>query len=154
MNKTREEEADSDSDESVWDDLCDVDVLYSACGDRDNIVREWNFVRRSEENKYLDQSVLDRTEFSLEYNSVDKWLLEQSLIEIKHVLQTSRIKLFESNNNQNISIVQSFLAALPYQFLNIFSKWLKAGSKTGTPNPTQPLITLGSICVFCVVNVK
>ena len=45
-----------------------------------------NFVRWSEENKYIDQSVLDQTEFSLEYNSVDKWLLEQSLIEIKHVL--------------------------------------------------------------------
>jgi hypothetical protein len=72
MNNTREEEADSDSDESVWDDLCDVDVLYSAFGGRENIVREWNFVRWSEENKYLDQSVLDRTEFSLEYNSVEK----------------------------------------------------------------------------------
>jgi hypothetical protein len=44
--------------------------------------------------------------------------------------------------------VQSFFAALPYQFLNIFSKWLKAGSKTGTPNPTLPLITFGNMCVF------
>ena len=87
MNNTwEEEEADSDSDESVWDDLCDVDVLCSACGGRDNIVREWNFVWRSEENNYMDQSVLDRTEFSLKYYSVDKWLLEQSLFEIKHVL--------------------------------------------------------------------
>ena len=78
MNNNREEEADSDSDESVLDDVCDVDVLYSACGGQDNIVYEWNFVWQNEENKYLDQSVLDRTEFSLEYNLVDKWLLGHS----------------------------------------------------------------------------
>jgi hypothetical protein len=85
---------------------------------------------------------------------VDKWLLKQSLIEIKHVLQTACIKLFESDNSQNISVVQLFLVALPYQFLNIFSKWLKAVSKTGTPNPTQPLFTFGNICVFVFCKCK
>ncbi len=59
MNNTREEVADSDSYESVWDDLCDVNVLYSACVGRDYIVCEWKFVRQSGENKYLDLSVLD-----------------------------------------------------------------------------------------------
>ena len=52
--------------------------------------------------------------------------LELSLIEIKHVLQTACVKLFESDNSKNISFVQLFLAG----------KGLKAGSKTETPNTT------------------
>ena len=106
------EDPDSDSDESTWDDLHDVNTLFGGCGGHDNIVCEWNFVQWSEGNKHLDQIVPDWSELGLEYKSVDKWLLEQSLIEIKHVLQTAHIKFFESNGSQNINIVQSFLAAL------------------------------------------
>ena len=73
MSNTRQEEEDSESDESAWDDLYDVDVLYGACDGRGSIVHERNFVLRSEERKYFDQSVPDQTEFSLEFNSMDQW---------------------------------------------------------------------------------
>lgn len=50
--------------------------------------------------------ILDCTYFSLEYNSGENWLLEQSLIESKNVLHNAHIKLLESNKSQRISIVQ------------------------------------------------
>ena len=47
--------------------------------------------------KDIDVCVLERDDFRLEYNSTDKWLLEQAVTEIKHVLRASRMKLFGAN---------------------------------------------------------
>ena len=102
MNGNGEDQYDSD-ESSVWDDLCDVDVVFGLSGGRDTIVCDWNFIRRSEYNKYLDQSLLERNLVGLEYNSMDKWLLEQAVTEINHILHMSRMKLFESDNNQSIN---------------------------------------------------
>jgi hypothetical protein len=69
----------SDSDDSlhIGDDLCDVDTLY---GGNDSVVRDWSFLTRSANNKYIDACVLERDEFRLEYNSTDKWLLWNKLL--------------------------------------------------------------------------
>ena len=62
---------------SNWDQLCDVDVLYSASDDNGarDIIWEWNYISdeaRSNENEYLDHSVLNQKSFWFEYNSTDK----------------------------------------------------------------------------------
>ena len=80
----------SDIDDSlhIGDDLCDVDTLF---GGNDSVVQDWSFLTRSANNKYIDVCVLERDKFRLEYNSTDKWLLEQADTEIKHVLYVQTV---------------------------------------------------------------
>ena len=134
-----------------WDELCDVDVLYSVSDDNGarDIIREWNYFRRSNENGYLNQGVLNWESFRLEYNSTDKWLLQQATTEIKHILHKARIKLFEADNGQAINQGSAFAAVLPYQFLNIFYNWLKTSVKPANPSQTQcSSFTFRNLCVF------
>ena len=55
------------------------------------MVQDWSFLTRSANNKYIDVCVLERDKFRLEYNSTDKWLLEQADTEIKHVLYVQTV---------------------------------------------------------------
>jgi hypothetical protein len=141
-------DSDSDSELSCWDELCDVDVLYGS-SIRESNARDWTFIRRSNENKFIANSQLARDEFSLENNSTDKWLLEQTLTEINHILHSVHVKLHDADNNQRITPVESFVAALPYQLLNVFSNWLKAGSSAQVPS-----FTFGNICVYLKCEFK
>jgi len=153
MNNAGKEANDSDSNLSDWEDLCNVNVLFGA-GGRET-VRDWNYLRCSEENKFMEQSVLNQDEFKLEYNSTDKWLLEQAFIEIKYILQSVRLKLHEVDNGQTITAAESFIAAMPYQFLNISSKWIKARMNLVGANRSQSLLfTLSKICVYLCCEFK
>ena len=147
-----EYESETGSEVSMnWDELCDVHVLYSASDDNGarDVIREWNYFRRSNENGYLNHSVLNRESFQLEYNSTDKWLLQKATTEIKHILHKAHIKLFEADNGQAINQGSAFAAVLPYQFLNIFCNWLKTGVKPASPSQTQcPSFMFGNLCVF------
>ena len=85
-----------------------------------DIIRERNNFKQSNENQYLNHSVLNWESFWFEYNSTDKWLLQQAMTEIKHVLHKARIKIFEDDNGQAINQASAFAAVLWYHFLNIF----------------------------------
>ena len=111
---------DSYSDSLDWDGMCGVAVLFGS-SEKENIVRDCDFTRQIEENKYLKHSQLKQSEFNLEYNSIDKWLLEQAQVEIKHIIQSIHLKLHETDNSQHITPVKSFVASLPYHLLKNFS---------------------------------
>ena len=134
---------DSDSDASVWEDLCD----FFGAGGQEKNVREWNFIGQRKLNKFLEQSQLDQSNFSLEYNSTDRWLLEQAQVEIKHILH-----LFESSFMRltmiNTSPQQSYFLQhyhVSYWILSVLG-W-KQGCLAGGNRSHSPPFTFGNICL-------